>query len=97
MWSKNGGQNRKPSTWWVDQKGYVVGRIWIGGSQKHVKKHRLIVEAALGRMLLPDEDVHHINGDKTDNRLENLQVVSHSEHSRITNRVRHSARAEGRA
>ena len=32
------------------------------------------MEQALGRYLEPDETVHHLNGDKTDNRLENLQV-----------------------
>lgn len=49
----------------------------------YVKEHRLVVEKDLGRFLTKDEQVHHINGNKQDNRLINLQVVSHQEHLRI--------------
>ncbi len=47
------------------------------------KVHRLIMEEHLGRKLLPTEIVHHINFDKLDNRLENLQIVTRSEHNKI--------------
>ena len=37
-------------------------------------EHRMVVARALGRSLRPDESVHHLNGDRTDNRLENLEL-----------------------
>lgn len=47
------------------------------------QKHRKIMEELLGRKLLPNEDVHHINGIYDDNRPENLMVMDHSDHLKL--------------
>lgn len=44
---------------------------------RHVLEHRLKAEEAIGRYLKPGEYVHHINGTRDDNRLENLRIVNH--------------------
>lgn len=47
----------------------------------YVMQHRLVMERAIGRVLSPAEQVHHINHVRNDNRLENLRLMSDvSEH-----------------
>lgn len=48
-----------------------------------IRQHRMIAEKALGRKLSKTEHVHHINHDKTDNRIENLLVMQASFHHKI--------------
>lgn len=65
-----------------DKHGYILvytpghphARKWGKQPPCYMAEHRLVVEKSLGRYLLPTEVVHHKNGVKTDNRLENLEL-----------------------
>ncbi len=50
---------------------------------KKVADHRAAMEVELGRPLRPNEVVHHLDGDKLNNSIENLAVLSRDEHQRL--------------
>ncbi|MFC2022896.1 HNH endonuclease signature motif containing protein, partial [Chloroflexota bacterium] len=63
-----------PSNTYIDDNGYLRFK----GS--NILYHRWRKEKELGRRLVKGEIVHHINGNKQDNRPENLQILSPKEH-----------------
>lgn len=65
---------RKPRQY--HKSGYVVR--WVP-ERGPVLEHRLVMEEHLGRLLASFENVHHVNGVKDDNRLENLELWSTSQ------------------
>lgn len=67
---------------------YDNGYVSVRGARKAPHQHRLIAEQAIGRKLRSTEVVHHINGDKTDNRNSNLLVCSQSYHAELHARIK---------
>lgn len=57
----------------------------------YVMEHRLVAAAVLGRPLADDEEVHHINEDRLDNRPANLDVMTKAAHMAMHMRARHKA------
>ncbi len=49
----------------------------------YIREHRYIMEQKIGRLLKLDEEIHHINGNGLDNRIENLMIISKSEHLKL--------------
>lgn len=66
-----------------EENGYIVQYINGYNKKGNAKVHRVVMEQYLGRKLNNDEVVHHINEDKKDNRIENLQVMTREEHSKM--------------
>ena len=84
------GRDKKPKdgdpSWHINSRGYscytVHKRNKITGVKKshRIYQHRMVVEKHLGRKLKNEEIVHHMNGVKTDNRIENLSVCNNHTH-----------------
>lgn len=77
-----GTQDGRSKVWHVRNNGYVI-RFELGspycGSNGIVYQHRQVMAEVIGRPLRNDENVHHKNGDRSDNRIENLELWSNAQ------------------
>lgn len=78
------GHNTPKGIVWQRLTGDKAGRWYIyDRNRKHVAWARIVAQNTIGRPLLRSENAHHVNGDKSDDRPENLQVLTAAEHSRL--------------
>lgn len=70
---------------YINHQGYIV--VLVPAKErnkkenKYIFEHRLVIEKCIGKKIKSTEQVHHINGVKTDNRLENLELLGIGEHA----------------
>lgn len=73
--------------WKIDKtSGYVYtldGNSPYSNSQGKVYQHHYVMCQKIGRVLLPDECVHHIDRNRSNNKLENLLLLTNSEHGKL--------------
>ena len=65
------------------QRGYIHVKV----NSRKTREHRLVAESALGRPLKPTEIIHHVNGDRSDNRNGNFLVCERGYHRQLHERM----------
>ncbi len=75
--------------WYEAESGYVSRKRTLDGKSQTQLQHRYVMEQYLKRPLRKTENVHHINGDRSDNQVENLELWETSQPSgqRIQDKV----------
>lgn len=73
----------------ISSRGYVFIKVSDhpkANNWGYVKENILVMEKSLGRYLVDGEDSHHIDGNKSNNSLDNLELLSHGEHASLHSR-----------
>jgi len=76
-------------------KGYMHVDLSVGGKRHRMPLHRVLMTLVLERDLSQGEVIDHINGDRLDNRIENLRVVDKLTNARNTENTRESGYVAG--
>ena len=74
-----------------DAKGYIS--VHVGN--KTIREHRLVAEKALGKPLPPNAQVHHIDGDRTNNSPDNLVICQDTAYHKLLHRNQEIVNAGG--
>ena len=69
--------------------GIKGGRKWVYALENgSMLEYRAMIESVIGRKLLSSEIIHHIDGNPSNNSIENLQIMSQSEHAKLHNQTK---------
>lgn len=80
--------NNSTDKWQGGHIGKSTGYKYIRVNGKDIGEHILVMTKHLGRRLKRNEVVHHVDGNKLNNSLENLQLMTRQEHSRLHSSLR---------